>query len=119
MFGLTEFSIFSILFKLIFILMVGMVIAKFIEYCLQWNQNRQSPKLTVFATVVSKRTSVIYLSETDHHYTSRRYFVTFEVASGDQMEFCVSSHEYKMLNEEDQGLLSFQGTGYLDFEREH
>ena len=118
MFEFTEFSIFNILMKLIFVLAIGIVIAKIIGYCLQWNQKQESPRVTAFATVISKRTSIIYLSDTDHHHTSRRYFVTFTIANGDQMEFCVSGPEYGILNEDDKGLLSFQGTRYLEFERE-
>lgn len=116
MLGFTEFSVFEMIFKLIFIMAVGIVVAKLIGYWLQWNQNQQAPRLTVFAKVVSKRTSIIYLSETDHHHISKRYFVSFETANGDQMEFRVAGPEYRMMAEGDEGLLSFQGTQYLEFE---
>lgn len=116
MLGAAEISIFSILFRLICVLGVGIVIAKCIGHCLQWNHNQQSPKVTVYAAVASKRTSIIYLSETDHHHTSRNYFVSFEVANGDQMEFRVSGPEYRMMTEGNEGMLSFQGTRYLEFE---
>lgn len=118
MFGVTGFSIISVLMKLIFILMVGIVIAKIIGHCLQWNYKQQLPRCTVIATVVSKRTSIIYLSDTDHHHTSRRYFVTFKMKNGDRMEFCVSAPEYMRLTENNKGMLSFQGTRYMEFERE-
>ena len=71
---------------------------------------------TVYAAVASKRTSIIYLSETDRHHTSRNYYVSFEVANGDQMEFRVSGPEYRMMTEGNEGMLSFQGTRYLEFE---
>ena len=45
------------------------------------------------------------------------YYVTFQVESGDRMEFSVSGAEYGMLIEGDRGRLSFQGTRYLGFER--
>ena len=118
MLGFTGFSVFEIIFKLIFVMAVGIVVAKLIGYWLQWNQNQQLPRLTVFAKVVSKRTSIIYLSETDHDHISKRYFVTFEVANGGKMEFSVSGPEFRALAEEDKGSLSFQESRYLGFERE-
>ena len=43
--------------------------------------------------------------------------VTFQVGSGDRMEFHMSGAEYGLLVEGDHGNLSFQGTRYLGFER--
>ena len=51
-----------------------------------------------------------------HTFTS--YYVTFQVESGDRMEFRVSGSEYGTYIEGDTGKLSFQGTRYLGFERE-
>lgn len=45
------------------------------------------------------------------------YYVTFEVESGDRMEFSVYGKEYGMLAEGDEGKLTFQGSRYLGFER--
>ena len=47
--------------------------------------------------------------------TSTRYYVTFQVESGDRMEFSVSGREYGLLVEGDTGRLTFQGTRYLGF----
>ena len=52
-----------------------------------------------------------------HTHTSTRYYVTFQVESGDRMEFSVSGPEYGMLAEGDRGKLTFQGTRYLSFEQ--
>ena len=46
-----------------------------------------------------------------------RYFVTFEVESGDRMELKMHGSEYGLLAEGDFGRLTFQGTRYLSFER--
>ena len=51
-----------------------------------------------------------------HTFTS--YYVTFQVESGDRMEFEASDMEYGMLAEGDRGMLTFQGTRYLNFRRE-
>ena len=72
--------------------------------------------------VVAKRTNVSRhhhggVNE-HHHHTSTTYYVTFQVDSGDRMELYVAGHEYGMLIEGDQGMLSFQGTRYLGFERQ-
>ena len=43
--------------------------------------------------------------------------VTFEVESGDRIEFHITGLQYGKLKEGDTGVLSFQGTRYLSFER--
>ena len=90
-----------------------------------WNKNNQSPRITVSAVVVSRRTEVSRRSHAnaggaggEHHMTSSTwYYVTFQFASGDRMEFPVDGSEYGMLVEGDEGELTFQGTRYLGFER--
>ncbi|WP_396954526.1 DUF2500 domain-containing protein [Neobacillus sp.] len=47
----------------------------------------------------------------------RQYFATFEVESGDRIEFEVMVTEYGMLVEGDNGQLAFQGTRYHGFIR--
>ena len=88
----------------------------------QWNKNNNSPRLTVPATIVAKRTNVTHHHHNGagghhHHHTSTTYYVTFQVDSGDRMELQVDGTEYGMLIEGDRGELSFQGTRYLSFER--
>ena len=111
-------------FKTVFFLMFGIVLAFFVVTFVrgigQWNKNNHSPRLTVEARVTSKRTDVSHHHDAnthvDHHTTW--YYVTFEVESGDRMEFGVSGSEYGLLAEGDYGKLTFQGTRYLGFERE-
>jgi len=76
------------------------------------------------AVVVSKRTKVSHHNHNGvnhhhhhHHHTSTSYYITFQVDSGDRMEFHVAGQEYGMLIEGDRGMLSFQGTRYLGFQR--
>ena len=92
-----------------------------------WNKNNHSPRLTVPAAVVAKRTDVSHSSTPNagdptgahgyHTSTSTSYDVTFQVESGDRMELAVNGADYGMLVEGDIGKLSFQGTRYLGFER--
>lgn len=119
--------IFEFVFYILFFLMAGMVIVSFVRGIGEWNKNNHSPRLTVDAMVKTKRTNVTHHSNANagditgaHGYTtstSTTYYVTFEVESGDRMEFSVSGQEYGLLVEGDQGKLTFQGTRYLGFER--
>ena len=111
------FSMFEILFTLMFCLIFGMFIFTLIKGISQWNKNNHSPKLTVDATVVTKRDHVSHHHHNNHTTHSTTYYVTFQVDSGDRMEFHVSSSEFGMLVEGDYGRLTFQGTRYLSFER--
>ena len=113
-FGVT-FSIMRIMVPVMFVLVFGIIIVTMVRGIGEWNKNNQSPKLTVPATVVAKRSDVHRGIETMHTFTS--YYVTFQVESGDRMEFEISDTEYGMLAEGDRGMLTFQGTRYLNFQR--
>ena len=118
------FTIFGILFSIVFLLVIGIIIFVIVKGIGQWSRNNHSPKLTVPATIVAKRTNVSSHHHHDHggagmHHTSHSttYYVTFQVESGDRMELHVAGHEFGMLIEGDRGRLTFQGTRYLGFER--
>jgi hypothetical protein len=115
------FATFEIMFTLVFCLVFGVFIMTFVRGFRQWNKNNHSPRLTVPATVVAKRTNVSrhHHGGTGMHHTthSTTYYVTFQVESGDRMELQVQGHEYGLLIEGDRGNVSFQGTRYLGFER--
>ena len=89
----------------------------------QWRKNNKSPVLSVAAVVVTKRTDVHHQLDTsngrNNNSSPTTYYVTFEVESGDRIELKVSGKEYGMLVEQDSGILTFQGTRYLDFERKN
>ena len=106
------FSIAPIFIGIIFIIVFGGIIFTIFSSLKQGIKNNNSPLLTVPVKVVSKRMHV----QGDHSHTT--YYVTFEVQSGDRMELRVDGNEYGMLVEQDVGLLSFQGTRYVSFERQ-
>lgn len=115
---------FDIIFFLMFFLVFGTFIVTFVKGISQWNKNNNSPRLSVDATVVAKREDVSHHHHNhgnDHMHstysTSTSYYVTFQVESGDRMEFLVSGYEFGMLVEGDYGKVTFQGTRYLGFER--
>lgn len=110
----TGFGVFGAMFTIAFVFILGTIIVMVVKNIATWNKNNNSPRLTVEAKVISKRTAV------SHHHnsmSSTRYYVTFQVDSGDRMELHVTGLEYGMLAEGDEGKLSFQGTRYLSFER--
>ena len=112
------FTIVPIFITVIFVLVVGGIILTVVRGIWTWSKNNASPRLTVSAQVVTKRTQVSHHHHQDSmHHTSTSYYATFQVESGDRMEFSVSGSEYGMLAEGDQGNLTFQGTRYLGFER--
>lgn len=111
--------------SLIFLIVISMMVFMGVKGIAQWNKNNQSPRLTVPAHVVTKRTKISHQQHANagditgaHGFyttTSTAYYVTFQVESGDRMEFLVKGSEYGMLAEGDQGRLSFQGTRYQGF----
>ena len=118
------FGMFEIMFSLVFFLVIGVFVVTAVKGISQWSKNNNSPRLTVPAIVVAKRTNVSHHHHNHggagmHHTThSTTYYVTFQVESGDRMELHVAGHEFGMLIEGDRGDLTFQGTRYLGFERQ-
>lgn len=113
------FNLFSGLFGIVFILVFGMILYIFMRNIKQERKNDQSPRLTVDAKVVAKRTNHTRHSGGQHHmaHTTTTYFVTFEVESGDRMELRLQGQEYGLIVEGDRGELTFQGTRFLGFTR--
>ena len=120
--GFGGVGLFDIMFSLVFLVVIGTFVVIAVKGISQWNKNNHSPRLTVPATVVTKRTNVSRhhhggANGHHHHHTSTTYYVTFQVESGDRMELCVTGEEYGLLIEGDRGDLTFQGTRYLGFAR--
>lgn len=119
----TGFGLVRVMVTLIFLIVIGTFVIVAIKGLRQWNRNNHSPRLTVPATVVAKRTNI---SRHHHHHgtgmhhssVSTSYYITFQVDSGDRIELCVAGREFGLLVEGDRGMLSFQGTRYFSFQRE-
>lgn len=71
------------------------------------------PVIQLKAVVVSKRSKM----RRHNNNSFTKYYVTFELENRERMELAISEAEYGMLAERDAGLLTFQGTKYLSFER--
>jgi hypothetical protein len=118
------FTIVPILVTIGFVVILGLIIYRAVQGAQQWKRNNESPVLTVDAKIVTKRSDVSYHHHSnmnnntmDTGYSSTDYYVTFEVQSGDRMEFHVRGDEFGILAEGDAGKLTFQGTRYLGFTR--
>ena len=113
---------FSVIFMLIAAAILTMIVVIAVKGLSQWNKNNQSPVLTVQAEVTSKRrhdsTHMQQMGDVSMPMTDTTYYATFQVQSGDRMEFRVGGKEYGQLREGDRGALTFQGTRYLQFERQ-
>lgn len=117
------FTLGPIMFTILSMLFIGLFAVIIIGGIKEWNKNNHSPVLIVEAVLVGKRINVSHShhdhgeSNISHSSSSSSYYVTFEVESGDRMEFHVTGQEYGLLVEGDKGKLTFQGTRYKAFER--
>jgi hypothetical protein len=116
------FTLVPIFIGVIAVIVVGGILFSIFTGIKQWSFNSKQPVLTVVSKVVSKRSKVSTsnTNQNDHMHssTSTTYYTTFEVESGDRIEFSMQDREFGLLAEGDQGKLSFQGTRYLSFIRE-
>ena len=120
-------SLFTIMFVLVFAIVAVSFIVISVRGVSEWNSNNHSPKLGVEATCIAKRTNISHHDEPvagdisgAHGYThssNTTYYASFEVESGDRMEFHITGLQYGKLREGDTGTLSFQGTRFLSFDR--
>ena len=111
LFGIFEF-IFPVMFFAMFGLVIGTLVSSLRKNAKQERKNDASPRLTSQAAVVTKRTHVWG----DHSRTT--YFATFQFETGDRLELEIPRDRFGYLVEGDTGKLTFQGTRFLDFERQ-
>ena len=121
MYRFNMFSMFNILFPIVFLTIFGIIIFTIIKGIKEWGSNNKQAVITVVAEVVAKRGHTSRSSSGHgsgvHSSTSTSYYATFEVESGDRIEFHVKAKEFGMLAEGDIGKLTFQGSRYHGFER--
>ena len=102
---------------IVFFLVIAVFVFTFVKIITEWVSNNNSPRLSVDAKIVDKHMTTHHHHHNGHHSHSHSYFITFEVQSGDRMELRVPRTEFGLLVEGDEGVLSFQGTRFLGFER--
>lgn len=114
------FLLHRILFTAVPVMMLVIIALGIFRSVKEWHHNENSPRLTVNAKIVGKRSEFrrsMSNHNNIHRHSRTNYYVTFEVESGDRMELELRGHEYGLPVEGDKGKLTFQGTRYLGFER--
>ena len=109
--GFGFFRVFPVFFFAVFALVFGIIVATLVQNARKNRANNNSPRITSDATVVTKRTHVWG----DHSHTD--YYATFQFESGDRLELHIPGSQFGYLVEGDRGMLTFQGTRFLGFER--
>ena len=110
MFGM--FGLMQIIFPVMFLLVFGIVLGTLIQNIKRNRKNDNSPRISAPASVLTKRTQV----RGDHAHTW--YYATFQFESGDRLELEIPHDRFGYLVEGDKGKLTFQGTRFLEFERQ-
>ena len=112
------FNIFSMLVLFMIFVTIGLGIS-------QWVKNNNSPRETVKAKVVDKKSEVTYIQQEQNGMMTSApqwsYYIVFEFENSDDKKvvkkMVVSGKEYKRICEGDCGDLTFQGTRYIGFEK--
>lgn len=111
------FDLFSFIFPIFFLVFMGFFIFSIVKNIKEWSYNNKQPITPVDAVIVSKRSSVSHHHNQNNVSTSTTYYATFEFTNKERLELRVSGREYGLLAEGDRGILSFQGTRFIDFQR--
>ena len=106
-----------IMIPLVFALVFGVFGYTFYRMIKEKRTNDNSPRLTVNARIVDKRSDMSRHRHDSHHHYTYFYYVTFEFDSGDRAELSVPYNEFGLLVVGDVGDLTLQGTRYIGFER--
>lgn len=116
--NLDAFKIIAFVFPILFIFVFASIFLTLLKGLKQWNLNNKQPQLSVSAKLITKRIKFTHQkrhNQIGHNSTS--YFITFEVESGERMEFRVDGLIYGKFIENDTGILTYQGTRFIKFER--
>jgi len=112
------FTIVPVFIGVVFVIGIGAIIFSAAKGIAEWSHNNSQPVLSVPARVVAKRTATSgHVSSNSGGHVSTTYFATFELESGERLEFSMSGKEYGQLAESDAGILTYQGTRYHGFQR--
>ncbi|MBD8499927.1 DUF2500 domain-containing protein [Paenibacillus arenosi] len=107
---------FKLFFGAIFIFIFGSILISIVTGISRWLSNNRAPQVSEVCKVVGKRVEV--WGGRKNSGVKKEHYVTFELADGSRMELQVESTEYGLIAEGDQGMISYQGTRFLNFNRE-
>jgi len=113
------FSIFPIVFFVVFIGVLGVFIFTGIKGLKEWMHNNRQQVFNDPVMVIDKRTHIWggHHSGTHHTGAHTSYYITFEYENGDRQEFMVAGRVYAQAAPGDTGTLTWQGTRFHDFQR--
>lgn len=110
------FDPFSLMFSIFPLIVIVLFVVILVRGLREWSRNNAAPRLSVPATVVTKRRAHHHNAGT--HTSSTTYYATFQFESGDRLELRLPWRDAGMIAEGDRGTLHFQGTRYLGFDRD-
>lgn len=99
----------AFVFKLMFLLVIGIFIFVIIKSIGIWSSNNASPLVSAYASAVTKRTEVWGGSGDSGAHTS--YYVTFEFQDGRRVELQVPNKAFGLIVEGDRGSLYIREPG--------
>jgi Protein of unknown function (DUF2500) len=112
------FTIVPIFIGVVFVIIIVTIVVRAGKGIAEWADNNSKPVLSERVRIVAKRSET---SGNVHSNTggsvSTWYYATFELPSGDRLEFSIGGKESGVLSEGDEGKLTYQGTRYHGFER--
>jgi hypothetical protein len=108
-------SAFQTFFVIMLVVVIGIFAFVIIRGLETWVRNNQSEVLTRPCKVVAKRQHVWGGSGDSSAHTS--YFITFEFEDSSRLELPVRDNQFGLIAEGDIGMLTYQGTRFLEFMR--
>lgn len=111
-------EILFVLVPVVIVCIVAVVVFQMAKALSEWADNNSKPILAAPARVTAKRAETGgNVSQQNGGSVSTWYYATFELESGERMEFLVPGPQFGLLAEGDRGTLTYQGTRYHGFER--
>jgi|GEM_PF-382151 len=108
------FSLFGLMSTVIPLVVIGGILFIVIRGLSTWMSNNAAELRQDEVTVISKRMKVWGGSNNSSAHTS--YYITFELSSGERVEFGVSGTQYGSCREGETGLLAYQGSRFKGFQ---
>ena len=81
------------------------------------DQDSRAPRLTVEASVAGRRQEYRFYGTRYRRTRSTTYYAAFQLKNGARVEVWMSRRNYRRLTEDSFGLLTYQGSRFVRFER--
>ena len=112
---------FDLLFMICWIFIAVCIVFVIATRVQAWSRNNSLPVNEAAAVVTHRRTqkfiNLVNANIYGHNTTSHSYYITFLTKDGKQIEFKVTNKDYHSTAEGEKGILTFQGTRYISFQK--